>query len=280
MTTRRRTLPPGWYPDTPAETRAAIKEYLDELPATDVKEAAAVVAPHAGWEFSGRTALEAIRCLPSDLETVVVVGGHLSPSDPVMVAGEDELETPLGNISSDGDLLFALRKILPLQTDRQADNTVEIQLPFVKYLLPRARALYLRAPPSLEAIRLGQAVASAARALSRKTAVLGSTDLTHYGANYGFTPAGKGERALSWVREVNDREFIDRLLAMDAEGALDHAEESRSACSAGGAVAALAFGRSRGVKQGTLIRYMTSSDVYPGESFVGYAGIAFAPRAD
>jgi len=276
MTTRRRTLPPGWYPETPAQTRSAIQGYLDELPPPTVRDATAVVVPHAGWEFSGRPALEAIRCLPPDLETIVVIGGHLSSADPVMAAGEDELETPLGDIASDRDLLFALRKILPLQTDRSPDNTVEIQLPFVKYLFPRARALYFRAPPSLEAIRLGRGIASAARELKRKTGVIGSTDLTHYGANYGFAPAGRGDRALIWVREVNDREFIDRLLAMDAEGALDHAEESRSACSAGGAAAALAFAQSRGVKRGRLIRYMTSHDVYPGESFVGYAGIVYA----
>lgn len=277
MTTRRRTLPPGWYPQAPARARSAIRDLLAGLPPPAVTDAAAVVAPHAGWEFSGRTALEAIRCLPPDLETIAVVGGHLSASDPVMAVGEDELETPLGNISSDGDLLHALRKILPLQTDRFPDNTVEIQLPFVKHLFPQARALYLRAPPSLEAIRLGKGIAAAARDLGRKTGVIGSTDLTHYGSNYGFAPAGSGERALSWVREVNDREFIDRLLALDAEGAIEHAEESRSACSAGAAAAALAFALSRGAKQGRLVRYMTSRDVYPGESFVGYAAIVFAP---
>ena len=107
--------------------------------------------------------------------------------------------------------------------------------------------------------------------------MIGSTDLTHYGPNYGFSPAGGGDRALAWVREVNDRGFIDRLLEMDAEGAIGQAEESRSACSAGGAAAAAAFARSRGVKSGRLVGYMTSREVYPDESFVGYAAIAFAP---
>ena len=277
MTIRRRTLPPGWYPATAAQTSAAIQGFLDEIPPPPVKNACAVVAPHAGWECSGRTALEAVRCLPSDLETVVVVGGHLSASDPVMAAGEDALDTPLGKIASDGEMLLALRKILPLLTDRAADNTVEIQLPFVKYLFPSARALYLRAPPALEAIRLGKGLAAAARDLGRKTGVIGSTDLTHYGPNYGFSPAGGGDRALAWVREVNDREFVDRLLEMDAEGAIGHAEENRSACSAGGAAAAAAFARSRGVKAGRLVRYLTSHEVYPDESFVGYAAIVFAP---
>jgi AmmeMemoRadiSam system protein B len=78
------------------------------------------------------------------------------------------------------------------------------------------------------------------------------------------------------VREVNDREFIERLLEMDAEGAIEHAEANKSACSAGGAVAALSFARGLGARAGTLVRYMTSNEVYPGDSFVGYAAIVFA----
>ncbi|MCX6349925.1 MAG: AmmeMemoRadiSam system protein B, partial [Candidatus Aureabacteria bacterium] len=213
MTTRRRMLPPGWYPESAAETRAAIERFLAVAPPPPVR-AAAAVAPHAGWEFSGRLALEAIRAFPPDRETIVVVGGHLSPSDPILAAAEDELETPLGCLRSDGDLLRSITARLPLETDRSPDNTVEVQLPFIKYLFPRSRVLALRAPPSAEAIRLGKAILEASRELKRKVAVLGSTDLTHYGGNYGFAPAGRGERGLNWVREVNDREFIERLLDM------------------------------------------------------------------
>ena len=73
--------------------------------------------------------------------------------------------------------------------DRERDNTVEIQLPFLRYLAPKVMALGMRAPPSAQAVALGEAVARTAAALGRRVAVAGSTDLTHYGSNYGFSPA-------------------------------------------------------------------------------------------
>ena len=127
------------------------------------------------------------------------------------------------------------------------------------------------------AIGLGKGIKSAADELGKKVAVVGSTDLTHYGRNYGFSPAGRGEKALKWVTEVNDRAFIDSLLEMNAEEALRHARESQSACSAGGAVAAMTYAGESGAAHGTLLCYMTSHDVHPNESFVGYAGITYAP---
>ena len=104
----------------------------------------------------------------------------------------------------------------------------------------------------------------------------GSTDLTHYGPSYGFAPAGTGTRALRWVREVNDHRFIESLLAMEFKTALERALTERSACSAGGALAALSFARENGVTKGELVRYSTSFDVHPGDSFVGYAGILYS----
>jgi AmmeMemoRadiSam system protein B len=146
----------------------------------------------------------------------------------------------------------------------------------VRYLFPRAKVLGMRAAPSRDADRLGRALAESARGLGRKVGVAGSTDLTHYGSSYGFSPAGSGNKALRWVREVNDHRFIESLLAMEFDSALERALRERSACSAGGALAALSFARENGVREGKLLRYSTSFDVHPAESFVGYAGILYS----
>jgi hypothetical protein len=119
----------------------------------------------------------------------------------------------------------------------------------------------------------------AARAAGIRVAVVGSTDLTHYGPNYGFAPRGSDARAVDWVKNVNDRRFIEALLAMDEAGALARANGERSACSAGGAVAAMAFARESGASRGELIDYRTSRDVFPGESFVGYAAVVYRKEA-
>ena len=276
MNIRPRVLPPGWYPETRTETERTIARYLKDIP-EKAGRATAGVAPHAGWEFSGRIALRVFLSLEKDADTVVIVGGHLHASEGVLAAFEDGYDTPLGALGADLGLLEEMKGEIDLGEDRYSDNTVEVQLPFVRYLFPKSQALSLRASPSGVAVDLGKAIREAARALKKKVVVVGSTDLTHYGSNYGFAPEGRGERALRWVKEVNDRGFIDNLLAMDAEGALEHARENHSACSAGGAVSALAFAHQAGVERGRLLEYSTSYDIHPSESFVGYAGIVFDP---
>jgi len=280
MPVRARCLPPGWYPGTEAETRRQVRRYLSSLPEIEAQgpsagTGTAGIVPHAGWDFSGRIALDVLRRLEPGLETVIVAGGHLSPRDGIYAAPEEEFETPLGNLSADGEMLAALKEETAVQVDRFPDNTVEIQLPFVKYLFPEARLLYLRAAPNPDAARLGKTLFRIAGALKRRAVLVGSTDLTHYGSAYGFTPRGTGEEAVRWVKSVNDKKIIDAFLGMDTEAAIRLAQADRSACSAGGAAAAMAFAAAGGAAGGRLIRYMTSRDVSPAASFVGYAGILF-----
>jgi len=276
MRVRKRYLPPGWYPGDAAQTREAIEGMARTLQPGSARGVAGIV-PHAGWEFSGSLALEIFTLLSRNIDTIVIIGGHLGPADGILCASEEAYETPLGHLPADLELLEALKGSITLREDRYADNTVEIQLPFVRHLFPQARALGLRASPSKDAERLGRAIAECGGKVGRRVAVAGSTDLTHYGTNYGFQPAGRGERARDWVRETNDRRFIDSLLAMDADAAIERAVRERSACSAGGAVASLSFARERGATRGTLVRYATSDEVHPSESFVGYAGILYSP---
>ncbi|MCX8013919.1 MAG: AmmeMemoRadiSam system protein B, partial [Rectinema sp.] len=137
--------------------------------------------------------------------------------------------------------------------------------------------LWLRVPPDYKAREVGSALMRAATACGRTLRVIGSTDLTHYGPNYGFMPKGIGESAVEWVRNENDRGFISAILAMDAEKALAHARERYSACSSGAVAAAIAFALDSGAKRGVLIGHSLSWDIHRDRSFVGYAAISFVP---
>ena len=108
--------------------------------------------------------------------------------------------------------------------------------------------------------------------------IIGSTDLTHYGDNYGFTPHGIGAGAGKWVKEVNDRRRIEALVAVELEKALERAGREHSACSVGAAVAAARFAERSGAQGGELLEYRTSYDLSPSPFFVGYAGIIY-PRS-
>lgn len=276
MKVRPRSLPPGWYPAGEAETRKKIASLKADLSAADVMpDVVAGIVPHAGWDYSGSIALDVMRRFDPNVETVVVIGGHLPESAGVLAAFEEALDTPVGILETDTELLDILKSEMRIQEDTRPDNTVEIHLPIVRCLFDEARVLSLRAAPSEEALQLGTLLYSAGKRLSRRLAVFGSTDLTHYGNAYGFTPKGTGDEAVRWVKNVNDKRFLDAVLSMNASKANDLARREGSACSAGGAAASIAYAAAAGVTAGQLVSYRTSWDIMPSSSFVGYAGVLF-----
>jgi AmmeMemoRadiSam system protein B len=229
--------------------------------------------------------------LDRDAETVAILGGHLAAHSPVLVFTEDAAACPLGLMEIDGELRDALcsgsagsgEGGLLWGPDRYRDNTVEVLIPMARFFFPRARLLALRLPADSTSYKTGACLAEAAKALGRKLAVVGSTDLTHYGRNYGFSPQGRGAKALAWVREINDRRFIDAVLAGGPDLVLNRAEEELSACSAGAVLGVLGF--VQGYVQGggaparpELLAYGTSADAEEGgipDSFVGYAAVGW-----
>jgi AmmeMemoRadiSam system protein B len=257
----------------------------------------AAVSPHAGWYYSGAIAAAACSFLDSGAETVAILGGHLAASSPVLAAAEDAFQSPLGLMEIDGELREALCAALELEEgrgprpwapDSYRDNTVEVLVPMARFFFPRARLLWLRLPADPSSYETGKALAAAAAALGRKLVVLGSTDLTHYGLNYGFSPLGQGPQALVWVREINDRRLIDAALAGDPGTVLSRAEREQSACSAGAVLGVLGFVHAGGAggprpsgeqAAASLLAYGTSADAGNSggvpDSFVGYAAIGW-----
>ena len=290
MTLRKMCLPPGWYP----QTAEGVSRFLAKIPRDNDGDgtALAAVAPHAGWYYSGAIAARALLSLKGDADTVVVIGGHLPGGMPPLLVGEDAVETPLGELCLDGEFRTALGRSLDAlfqgkERDRYADNTVEVLLPMVRYFFPGARLLALRLPADIRSFEAGGEIARIGRELGRRVGVIGSTDLTHYGAAYGYSPRGGGEKALAWVREVNDANFIATLIAGLPRAILDRAEEDRSACSPGAVLGALGFakgsaqGSASGDAKAELLAYGTSVQgerCVQGEvpdSFVGYGAFCW-----
>ena len=278
MNLRKPRLPGGWYP----RSADGISCFFETIRAENPGGALAAAAPHAGWSYSGAIAARAMLSLERDVETVVIIGGHLPAGFSPLIAGEDAAITPLGEMPLDRDLGAEVSRALGCRPDHSADNTVEVLVPMARYLFPRAQLLWLRFPADSGSFEAGRELARIAERLGRKLAVLGSTDLSHYGAHYGFMPRGEGGQALVWVREVNDARFIAAVKSGDPEAVLRRAEEDRSACSAGAVLGALGFALERGAGNAELLAYGTSADQSPGtvpDSFVGYGAFCWRRQA-
>ena len=268
---REALLAGAWYPDKLKEISKMIDSWTDDVePDSGYK---AGIVPHAGWVFSGRISARIIGKFKNK-KIFFVIGGHLAPGSSILAAAEEAVYTPLGTLVNRLDIISDFKSSLVINEDRFSDNTVEIVLPMIKYLHPDAEIVWLRAPADKQAVELADLISGMTEKYEN-IAVIGSTDLTHYGYNYSFTPHGNGADALAWVKEQNDKEIIDLLLKMKYMQAINHAAENRSACSAGAAAAAARFAENSGVNTGKLEDYSTSYDVHPSDSFVGYAGIIY-----
>ena len=273
MHIREYSLPSGWYPRNPKEVSAFLEASMGKT-----GSARAAISPHAGWYYSGRIAAAGIASLSRDAETIVVLGGHLSSSSAPLFAMEDAVRTPFGSLPIDNDLREVLLKKLDGKDDRFRDNTVEVLLPMVHHFFPNAKLIWLRLPAALDSYEAGRIISAAAEKSGKKVNVLGSTDLTHYGINYGFAPKGTGAAALKWVREVNDANFIKAVDEGKPDLVLSRAENDCSACSAGAVLGAMGFVDAQALGKAKLLEYGTSADVQGTEtpdSFVGYAAFSF-----
>jgi AmmeMemoRadiSam system protein B len=273
MNIRRSNLAGTWYPNR--------KREIDEFLVTNIERDAepeihyAAIVPHAGWVYSGKTAAAAAGKVCVGKELIAVIGGHLPAGYPIVAAVEDFIEVPEGKVKNRTDLIKKLSERIEIENDNLRDNTVEVIMPMASYFAENADFLWLRAPSDLKAIRLADELYTLLTEEGINAGVIGSTDLTHYGVNYSFTPKGSGPEALKWVKEINDAGIIKQMTEMNPEKLIEHSEKNRSACSAGAAAVAVQFAKLNNVKKGVLTGYTTSYDITPADSFVGYAGIIF-----
>jgi len=281
MDVRRAAFAGSWYPDSAAECEADIRRYIEKASPSDPSCLGGIV-PHAGWYFSGEIACRVIHGLISGPppDVVVLFGMHLHPESPCYIMAEGAWETPFGNLSIETDVTRQLLETFSFQVEtaqrHTKDNTIELQLPFIKYFFPDAKIVPLGLPPVESSLKIGVAVAEILSDFGLKARIIGSTDLTHYGFNYGYTPMGSGASAVEWVKAENDRRAVDAMLSMDSRSVIREGLANQNACCAGAAAAAIAASRAMGATRAEEVAYATSYDKQPSDSFVGYVGILFS----
>ena len=203
-----------FYPGDKAE----LSRFVDaSLAAGGVKrpegKIAAVLAPHAGYEFSGKMAGLAYSFIDESYDTVVILAaGHTEGVKGAAMLAADAYETPLGKVQPDRELAAALVKASPLFEDRPSaharEHAVEVQLPFLQRKLKKpfkllAAVLNTNDLNSLKAI--GAALASSLK--GRKALLVISTDFSHYP---GARDAAAADGAMRLAVESLDLELVWR----------------------------------------------------------------------
>lgn len=246
------------------------------------------LVPHAGWTFSGPLAamvFAAVKKQRGTVRTFVVFGAaHGYYGSMPTLDGSDAWETPLGRTPIDDSLRQSLieREVAVASSSaHRREHSIEVQVPFIQHLFPEAAMVPIIVPPHESAVGLGEAVADLSADRAAGIVCIGSTDLTHYGPRYGFTPMGTGAEGLGWASSVNDRRFIDLAVALEPQRLLADAIENGNACGPGAAAATIAAARKLGAAKGILLAHTNSNEIMlrqmgrAGHDSVGYAAIVF-----
>jgi AmmeMemoRadiSam system protein B len=229
------------------------------------RPAVGLVAPHAGYLYSGAIAGAVYARVAVPPRVVVLGPNHTGLGRPAALwpAGGG-WRTPLGTVPISQPLTEALAASALVELDRAAhlrEHSLEVQVPFLEVARPGVEiaALCLGPLELDECEALGRTVAAAARA--HGALVVASSDMSHY------IPAGE-------ARE-KDRHAIDRVLALDPEGLYRTVRrEGLTMCGVIPATVMLFAARALGATGAELVRYGHSGEVTgDDDEVVGYAGI-------
>lgn len=226
-------LSSGWYEQTKPALEQQLKENFDIAARFfDVAVASstirAIIAPHAGYGFSGIAAAAAYYPLFDDkikrtkntyIKRVIV----LAPSHHVAFAGVaipdfTVYRTVLGDITVDGEAILTLKRALALFKVipglYAAEHSLEVQLPFLQSTVADFKLI-----PLIIGEMTGASIKEVANVLFAQKGLLGastlvvvSSDFVHQGPSYGYQPVKK--HILDGIRQI-DSQVVRAVAAQD-----------------------------------------------------------------
>lgn len=288
MPTRQAARAGSFYEAGPDACRRHARRLIDAAAPPDDLTAnlPGGIVPHAGWMFSGRPAALTLKALAQakTRRTFILFGAdHTGAARRGEVFDEGTWRTPLGDAPVDEELASAILAAGEhLRANPEAhgfEHSIEVQVPLIQVLAPKARIVPITVPPASEAVAIGEQVAGVLAGRD-DVALVGSTDLTHHGGHFP-SPGGRSERGVQWARE-NDQRMIRLIERMDAEAVIREADERGNACGAGAIAATVAACKQLGATHGRTLEYTNSHEVLrelqPGgadDTTVGYASVVF-----
>ncbi len=173
-----------FYPGDPSELRRLVNELLADVPPAAGPAPKALVAPHAGYIYSGPIAASAyVRLKPARdlIKRVVLVGpSHFVPLEGLAVSSAEAFATPLGLVRVDTAAvrqLASLSQVMVLDQAHLYEHSLEVHLPFLQVVLEDFALV-----PLVVGEATGAQVAEVLEALwdGPETRFVISSDLSHY----------------------------------------------------------------------------------------------------
>lgn len=229
-----------------------------------------LIAPHAGYMYSGQVAAEAYNQVKGrKYNTVIVVApSHRERFKGVSIYNGDEYITPLGSIGINKEMAEECsdsdKRIYLSERGHAEEHSLEVQLPFLQYAVEGFNLVpIVMCDQSYEiCTNLGFILG---KILKQNDDVLltGSTDLSHF---YDYDTAA-----------VLDKHILDRVGKLDHEGLSRDIEQHKSeACGAGPMITVMYAAKLAGATYSKVLSYKNSGDVTGDRTkVVGYMSALF-----
>ena len=215
----------------------------------------AVIAPHAGYVYSGMPAAYSYLNIYEDgkPDHIVVLGPNHTGMGARLAVCNDDWETPLGKAIFDTNLGGAIVEENEFAVNdciaHSNEHSIEVQVPFLQYIFgPDVNFIPICITDQSYSVCESIGMTLAKLAETEDILVIASSDFTHF------------ETAES--AKMKDNQAMEYLEYMDPEGFLNFVQGHRvSICGAGPIAAAMVFAKERGAVQFNLLKYTTSGDI-------------------
>ena len=197
-----------FYPGTPQELQHTVDAFMGQAHPPAEQRPQALIAPHAGYRYSGPIAASAYATLRpwADVirRVVVLAPSHRVPFRGIALSSADVFETPLGDIPVDMTAVKGLTDlpgVLVLDAAFAEEHALEVQLPFLQRTLGGF---------TLVPLIVGDAEAADVERViealhSEETLIVVSSDLSHY---HPYADCQRRDRATSALIEGLDADDI------------------------------------------------------------------------
>lgn len=267
---RKSVIAGSWYPGNPSVLKRDIAGFLNLVPDTEsAGVVVSIIAPHAGYIYSGQVAAYAYKRICGNNYDAVIVAGpsHRAAFPGISIFSRGGYETPLGIVPVDEELASEIKKNSNLVSDIPAahlqEHSLEIQLPFLQYIMGNFSFVPLvMGDQGADACQeLARAIYAAAQ--GRKVLIVGSSDLSHF---HSYNEASR-----------LDSVALRHLKNSDARGLLSSLGKGNTeACGGGPMAVAMLVASMMGANSAQVLKYANSGDVTGDKSsVVGYAAAIY-----
>lgn len=188
----RSSLAGHWYPADPTILKEQLDGFLAGFDPEPLDNVIAVILPHAGYQYSGSTAIKALAGSRGPYHRIVVIGPSHRVSMPEICSlpPVSHYETPLGEVPLDQafvEALVAQPEFEHIAPAHQGEHSVQIELPLLQHLYGDFRLVPIVAGQL--SFGTSQRVAALLKELmDGDTLFVVSSDFTHYGPQFEYVP--------------------------------------------------------------------------------------------